>query len=57
MKFVLYESKAEHSYTLLKKGQDPKGIVERDAKIIHEITAKDWDDALDKQDQYLYKAH
>jgi len=55
MKFVLYESKAEQSYTLLKKAQDPKGIVEDDAVVIHEITAKNWDDALDKQDQFLYK--
>jgi len=55
MKFVLYESKAEQSYTLLKKSQDPKGIVEHDAKVIHEITAKNWDDALEKQDQFLYK--
>lgn len=55
MKYVLYESKSEQSYTLLKKSQDPKGIVERDAVIIHEITAKNWDDALDKQEQFLYK--
>lgn len=55
MKYVLYESKSEQSYTLLKKSQNPKGIVEHDAKIIHEITAKNWDDALDKQDIFLAK--
>jgi hypothetical protein len=55
MKYVLYESKAEQSYTLLKKAQNPRGIVEDDAVIIHEITAKNWDDALDEQDRLLYE--
>jgi len=56
MKYLLYESKAEQSYTLLKKSQDPKGIIEKDAVVIHEITAKNWDAALDEQDKFLRKA-
>lgn len=57
MKYVLYESKSEQSYTLLKKGQDTKGIIEDDAELIHTITAKNWDDALDKQDEFLRKEY
>lgn len=55
MKFELYHSKSEQSYTLVKKGADLRGQLEDDAKLIHKITAKDFTEAVEKQEQFLYK--
>ena len=49
MKFELYHSESEQSYTLLKKGANKRGQLEPDAKLIHKITAKDWTGAVAKQ--------
>jgi len=55
MKFELYHSESEQSYTLIKKGANKRGQLEPDAKLIHKITAKDWTGAVAKQEQLLYK--
>ena len=55
MKFELYHSESEQSYTLVRKGDKLRGQLEDDAKLIHKITAKDFTDAVAKQEQLLYK--
>ena len=54
MKFELYHSESEQSYTLLPKGANKRGQLEDDAKLILRITAKDWTEAVAQQEEFLY---
>ncbi len=54
MKFALYHSVAEQSYTLLKANEIQDGGLEDDAIVVREFNAKDWDDAKKQQARFLY---
>ena len=53
MKYLLYWSNNEQAFTLLEEGDKQDFLLEDDAKVVHTITAPDFETANKKMDDFI----